>query len=163
MLHMDLCCGATTILPIINVQWALQQIQIYPAMSYTSPQREFNNPAVVGYMESHDEERTMYKNITFGNSSGSYNVRNLNTALAREEAAATVFFTVPGPKMIWQFGERGYDIPLTFRRIKCSKQTTTLGVYDWYLKEYIYIILTRAIIQLRLSNPAVFNNTSFHI
>jgi hypothetical protein len=34
--------------------------------------------------------------------------------LAREEAAATVFFTVPGPKMIWQFEERGYDVPLIF-------------------------------------------------
>jgi hypothetical protein len=28
---------------------------------YSSPARNFNNPALVGYSQSHDEERTMYK------------------------------------------------------------------------------------------------------
>ena len=72
----------------------------------------FSNPAAVTYMESHDEERLMYKNLAFGNSSGSYTVRDVNTALKRMEAAGAVFFTVPGPKMIWQFGELGYDISI---------------------------------------------------
>mgnify|MGYP003630955541 FL=1 len=72
----------------------------------------FDNPAAVTYMESHDEERLMYKNIAFGNSTTSYNTKDLNTALARMEAAGAVFFTIPGPKMIWQFGELGYDISI---------------------------------------------------
>ncbi len=71
--------------------------------------RGFSKPALVGYMESHDEERLMYKNIEHGNSSGNYNVKDLATGLDRVEMAAALFFTVPGPKMIWQFGERGYD------------------------------------------------------
>jgi len=75
-------------------------------------QRGWNNPNVVGYMESHDEERLMYKNLQFGNSSGSYNVKDLNTALARQELAGLFFFTIPGPKMIWQFGELGYDVSI---------------------------------------------------
>jgi hypothetical protein len=75
-------------------------------------QREWNNPNVVGYMESHDEERLMYKNLQFGNSSGSYNVKDLNTALSRQELAGLFFFTIPGPKMIWQFGELGYDVSI---------------------------------------------------
>ncbi|MBK8788471.1 MAG: fibronectin type III domain-containing protein [Chitinophagaceae bacterium] len=130
------------------------------AISYNSPQRGFNNPAVMGYMESHDEERNMYKNITFGNSAGSYNVRNLNTALARVEAAATVFFTVPGPKMIWQFGERGYDIPLTFGGSNVANKPPH---WEYMLvPERVHLYNTyKSIIQLRLSNPAVFNNTSF--
>jgi len=33
----------------------------------------------------------------------------LATALKRIEAASTIFYTVPGPKMLWQFGELGYD------------------------------------------------------
>tara|TARA_R110002020_G_scaffold86292_1_gene212636 strand:- start:796 stop:1683 length:888 start_codon:yes stop_codon:yes gene_type:complete len=66
-------------------------------------------PAAVGYMESHDEERLMYKNLEFGNSNSSYNIKNLDTALERMQAAGAFFFTVPGPKMIWQFGELGYD------------------------------------------------------
>lgn len=131
------------------------------AISYTSPQRAFNNPALVGYMQSHDEERTMYRNITFGNSSGAYNVRNLNTALAREEAAATVFFTVPGPKMIWQFEERGYDIPLNFGGSNVANKPPH---WEYMLvPERVRLYNTyKSIIQFRLSNPAVFNNTTFN-
>jgi hypothetical protein len=65
-------------------------------------------------MESHDEERIMYKNINFGNSSGSYNVRDTGTALKRAEMAAAFLLTIPGPKMIWQFGELGYDYPINY-------------------------------------------------
>ncbi|MFI8378248.1 alpha-amylase family glycosyl hydrolase [Leeuwenhoekiella sp. NPDC079379] len=72
-------------------------------------QKGFDNPAAVTYMESHDEERLMYKNLAFGNTSGSYTTKDLNTALNRMQAAGAVFFTIPGPKMIWQFGELGYD------------------------------------------------------
>jgi len=74
--------------------------------------RNFNSPNLVTYMESHDEERLMYKNLQFGNSNGSYNVKTLNTALTRQELAGLFFFTIPGPKMIWQFGELGYDISI---------------------------------------------------
>ena len=72
--------------------------------------RGWNAPRLISYMESHDEERMMYKNITFGNSNGSYNIKNLATALKRTEMAAVVFFSIPGPKMIWQFGELGYEV-----------------------------------------------------
>jgi 1,4-alpha-glucan branching enzyme len=74
--------------------------------------RNFNNPNLVTYMESHDEERLMYKNLQFGNSNGAYSVKTLNTALTRQELAGMFFFTIPGPKMIWQFGELGYDISI---------------------------------------------------
>ncbi|MFM7859463.1 MAG: T9SS type A sorting domain-containing protein, partial [Flammeovirgaceae bacterium] len=65
-----------------------------------------------GYMESHDEERVMFRSLQSGNSSGSYSVKNLNTALSRMKAAATLFYTIPGPKMLWQFGELGYDVSI---------------------------------------------------
>jgi hypothetical protein len=63
-------------------------------------------------MESHDEERMMFKNLQFGNSSGNYSVKNMATALKRQEMAAAFLFAVPGPKMIWQFGELGYDVSI---------------------------------------------------
>jgi 1,4-alpha-glucan branching enzyme len=66
-------------------------------------------PNLIGYMESHDEERLMYKNLQFGNVSGSYSVKVLSTALSRIEAANVLFYTIPGPKMLWQFGELGFD------------------------------------------------------
>ncbi|HVO75363.1 MAG TPA: alpha-amylase family glycosyl hydrolase [Ignavibacteriaceae bacterium] len=76
--------------------------------------RGWGSPNLISYMESHDEERLMYKNIQFGNSSGSYSTRNLGTALNRIKLAAAFFFTIPGPKMLWQFGELGYDVSIDF-------------------------------------------------
>ncbi len=86
----------------------------YPADSDFSwisyVKRGWTNPHAIGYMESHDEERQMYKNIKFGNNSNSaHNPRNLNIGVKRNAAAASMFLLVPGPKMIWQFGELGYD------------------------------------------------------
>ena len=63
---------------------------------------------VVTYMESHDEQWVMFKNRTYGNSAGDYNIRELPTALDRQKLAGAFFFTVPGPRMLWQFGELGY-------------------------------------------------------
>ena len=60
-------------------------------------------------MESHDEERMMYKNLQFGNAAGTYNTKDIYTALNRMEMCAAFFTMIPGPKMIWEFGEIGYD------------------------------------------------------
>lgn len=78
-------------------------------------------PHVVTYMESHDEERLMFKNITYGNSSGDYSTKDLPVALDRMKASASFFLTVPGPRMIWQFGELGYDVGIFFQCRTCNK------------------------------------------
>ena len=84
-------------------------------------ERNWTNSNLVGYMESHDEERMMYRNLTYGASSGTYDIKNLETALQRVKLAATFFFTVPGPKMIWQFEELGYDISIDDPCRTCEK------------------------------------------
>ncbi|NOZ34346.1 MAG: T9SS type A sorting domain-containing protein [Chlorobi bacterium] len=90
--------------------------------SWTSyQQRGWNKPNLVSYMESHDEERMMYRNENFGNASGSYNIKDEATALKRAELAGAFFFTIPGPKMIWQFEELGYDISLDDPCRVCEK------------------------------------------
>ncbi len=71
--------------------------------------RGWTKPHLITYMESHDEPWLMYKNLQFGRSSGSYNVKDLSTALNRIKLVAAFFLTLPGPKMLWQFGELGYD------------------------------------------------------
>ena len=71
--------------------------------------RSFNEPHLVSYMESHDEERVMFRVLNNGNSSGDYDTRDFETAIERAKMAATFFFPVPGPKLLWQFGEVGYD------------------------------------------------------
>jgi len=76
--------------------------------------RGFDSRRMVAYMESHDEERMQYKNEQFGNSASGYSVRNQGTGLDRVELASTFFYTMPGPKMLWQFGELGYDFPINY-------------------------------------------------
>ncbi len=69
----------------------------------------FTQPNLVPYMESHDEERIMYDLLQYGNGHNGYSTKNPATALERVAMAAVLFYTVPGPKMLWQFGELGYD------------------------------------------------------
>lgn len=68
----------------------------------------FSHRRLVGYMESHDEQWLMFKNLKYGNSAGDYDITELGTALNRQKLAGAFFFLLPGPKMIWQFGELGY-------------------------------------------------------
>ena len=127
---------------------------------YNSPQEAFTAPAEMGYMESHDEERLMYKNEQYGNSSGSYNVKTLATALERQAAAAAVFFTVPGPKMIWQFGERGYDTTINFGGNRTANKPPLWEYMQDANRLKLWNVYSK-LINLRLSNPAVFNNPTF--
>jgi 1,4-alpha-glucan branching enzyme len=76
--------------------------------------RSFTAPSAVDYMESHDEERLMYLILQLGNSSGNYNTKTLTTALDRVKLSATFLLLQPGPKMLWQFGELGYDVSIMF-------------------------------------------------
>jgi len=71
--------------------------------------QNFIGKRLIGYAESHDEERLMYRNLAYGASNGSYDVTDLNTALQRMPALGAVTLTIPGPKMIWHFGELGME------------------------------------------------------
>jgi glycosidase len=87
-----------------NSDWGWQ-------MSYQT--KGWNMPRAIGYMESHDEDRLMFENVTYGNSNNPpYDCKDTITALYRMQAASAMFTLVPGPKMIWQFGELGYDVSI---------------------------------------------------
>ena len=58
-------------------------------------------------MESHDEERLMYKNIPFGNSAAGYNIKDTTTALKRQEIERGLFIYDSWPQnvlAIWRIG-----------------------------------------------------------
>ncbi|NBR13159.1 MAG: T9SS C-terminal target domain-containing protein [Flavobacteriales bacterium] len=107
---------------------------IYSARTWTSPH-------LVTYMESHDEERMMYKNLTFGSATNpNHNTKNSFVALGRMQTAAVIFLTQPGPKMLWQFEELGYDISIDNPCRVCNKpilwnyynQSRRKQLYDVY-------------------------------
>jgi hypothetical protein len=72
----------------------------------------WNQHHLIGYMESHDEERLMYRNLRNGNQAAGYNTRDTLTALKRMGEAAAFWAMVPGPKMLWQFGELGFPFSI---------------------------------------------------
>ncbi len=128
--------------------------------------RGFTYPNNLTFMESHDEERLMYKALQYGNSTASYDVKDLNTSLQRSKGLATFFYTIPGPKMMWQFQELGYDYSLNYctdgtisEECRTSpkpvrwdyfyEDTARLGLYNVY----------RKLINFRHSNDIVRNGT----
>lgn len=118
--------------------------------------RGWNSPHLVTYMESHDEERLMYKNIQYGNSSGSYNTKDIPTALDRMELAANFFFPIPGPKMIWQFGELGYDVSIDFND-RTGIKPTHWEYFDNTDRNNLFHVY-KALIHLKKTYPA-FSST----
>ncbi|HRZ42839.1 MAG TPA: alpha-amylase family glycosyl hydrolase [Bacteroidales bacterium] len=77
-------------------------------------QRGWNVPAAIGYAESHDEERVVYKCLQYGAKTSFYNTSKPDTAMQRAQMVAAFLLTMPGPKMIWQFGELGYDYSIDY-------------------------------------------------
>lgn len=132
----------------------------FSSVSYRK--RGWNNPNLIGYMESHDEERLMYKNLQYGNSTSNYNIKDLNIALNRIKLAGAFFFTVPGPKMIWQFGELGYDYSINYPN-NCR---LCLKPFRWdYLNNIARVNLYKtfkALIFLK-KNYSAFNTSDFSI
>ena len=109
----------------------------------------------VGYMESHDEERIGYKAAEWGTDrvKADYTLR-----LKRAELAAAFFLLVPGPKMIWQFGEIGYDISLNYGGSNTAEKP--LKTSEYMANEYRKALYDTyaALIRFRNENPRFFDN-----
>jgi 1,4-alpha-glucan branching enzyme len=127
----------------------------------------WNQPHLVTYAESHDEERLMYKNVTFGNSSGTYNVKTEATAIARTEAIQPFLLLLPGPKMIWQFGElanatsifacTGGNVPQPYGNDQCKLASKPLlwSQTQEVARKQVYKVIG-ALNRLRAAKPNVF-------
>lgn len=89
----------------------------------------------IGYAESHDEERVVYKALT----EAGQTQNNLPKILQRLPAMGAVLFLVPGPKMLWHFGELGWDKSLwtctnntvSFNNPDCKLDTKPQPQWAW--------------------------------
>ena len=118
--------------------------------------RGWSDPHLVSYMESHDEERLMWQLLKS---------ENKNEAIERSKMAAAFFLPVPGPKMIWQFGEFGYDEELNNDRLGIKP---TRWEYLEELNRKKLFDLYKSLIHLRTEtnyiDPAYFDwNTSSYV
>ena len=133
-------------------------------ISYKS--KNWNDPHAVGYQESHDEERMMYECLKYGTTNNGYFIRDTSTALSRLEAANIMFYSVPGPKMLWQFGELGYAYCIDYCISSATCNNCRVGNkpirWDYFQRPDRHRLydVTRSMIQLK-TNYDVFRTTDF--
>lgn len=128
----------------------------------------------VNYMESHDEERLMVNLKNSGKTVPGYNIKDQKISLNRVKLGAAFFYTIPGPKMLWQFGELGYDKSINYCEdgsISGSCRTNpkplpwgpgSLGYYANADNQNVYKTIA-AINRLIATNKAVFKSGSVNL
>ena len=116
---------------------------------------DWNNfGTLVGYQESHDEERVAYLGQWEDNNGPEI---PFATRMERAKINAAFFLLSPGPKMIWQFGEIGYDISI--------EQGGRTDKKPWKTDEYMAVPERKALydtyamlIKFRKDNPRFFDS-----
>jgi len=101
-----------------------------------------SNSQFVAFFNSHDERRIAEHALTEGRNNGGYNVKDHLVMFERVKMAAAFAFLYPGPKMMWQFDELGYDIDINFNGRTGRKPLPwgigSLQYYEDSLRQYIY-------------------------
>jgi 1,4-alpha-glucan branching enzyme len=136
------------------------------ARTYYKNRTGYNNPSLISYIESHDKERIVYMDLQNGKTITGYNVKSLNTALKRQEALHATLLMIPGPKMIWQFGELGYDFSINTcedlsinNNCRLAKKPIRWDYYAVPERKSIYNAIAR-MNKLRALKPNVFNGAT---
>lgn len=135
--------------------------------------------SLVGYMESHDEERAAFKAWKWGNTKIIASNSTTNASISpltgntlylynrtkRLATNAAFFLTVPGPKMIWQFGELGYDISINHNStgsqydatggFRTDPKPVRWDYFDNADRKKLYQTYS-SILELRASEPELF-------
>jgi glycosidase len=131
-------------------------------------QRGWNDPHAIGYMESHDEERIALELKQGGNNLPNYPIKTLPISMQRMEMLNNLLFTVPGPKMLWQFGELGYDFSINYcsnGSINTLCRTDPKPIrWDYFSNPYRRHLYdaTAALLQLRRAHE-VFSTSDYQL
>jgi 1,4-alpha-glucan branching enzyme len=100
--------------------------------------RGWTYPNLVDYMENHDQERIMFEALSNGNGSGGYNIKDSLTALHHMQLAAVMMMGIPGPKMVWQFGELGYDYSIMFNGERTAPKPVRWDYFNQPERQALY-------------------------
>ncbi len=108
---------------------------------------------LVGFQESHDEQRTNYEG------QWDYNGNSIDFATRIERAKINAAFLLlsPGPKMIWQFGEIGYDISIEENGGRVNKKPCKTAEYMAVAERKALYDTYAMLIKFRKDNPRFFD------
>lgn len=112
----------------------------------------------VGYAESHDEERNMYKVKAYG--AGDLKTDSIER-ISRVPLKMAFSSLLPGPKMMWQFGELGYDYSIDALGGRMSSKPSAWGWLNLPHRAAASTA-TSKILTLRKKYPNAFTTGSFN-
>lgn len=140
-----------------NVNYAFSQA----AMGYSSGS-DFSGMVSsprqwVGYAESHDEERNFFKSKTYGDG----NLKTDSLARVARVPLNMAFATLlPGPKMIYEFEEMGYDYSIDSQGGRVNEKPSAWSWLDLVHRKAAYEASAK-IINLRKIFPLAFEQGTF--
>ncbi|MDR1722594.1 MAG: hypothetical protein LBR84_01490 [Tannerella sp.] len=106
---------------------------------------------LVTYGESHDEERVMYKAKTWGVGAIRDNSRN---RYFQASLGGAFLLCMPGPKLVWQFGELGYDVSIE-ENGRTGRKPVRWDYYDDADRRQMFDFYCR-LLELRAAFPRLF-------
>ncbi|MDD3490080.1 MAG: alpha-amylase family glycosyl hydrolase [Paludibacter sp.] len=113
----------------------------------------------VGFAESHDEERNFFKAKTYG-----LGTVKTDSVYRISRVPLNIAFTtlVPGPKMVWQFGELGYDYSIDALGGRTSEKPAAWSYLNLAHRKAAYDMSSK-IITLRKMYPTAFTQGNFSL
>lgn len=123
-----------------------------------SPGRDFMFANWMSYPESHDEERLAYELMQFGkgiNTETDATVK-LEKTIDRLKMAWAFNLLLPGTRMIWQFGELGYDYSINYNG-RTGEKPVRWDYYDDLKRRELYRLISK-VLYIR-NNYDVFSTT----
>ena len=122
----------------------------------------------VTFMESHDEERMAYKQEKYGHESVKGNLKNSMQNLSLN---AVCFLGMPGPKMIWQMGELGYNYNkwcneqgvdgTSDKQYETDRKPVRWNYYEVHERRALYDTYSK-MNKLRKDNPELFGKGAYY-
>lgn len=113
----------------------------------------------VGYAESHDEERNFFKAKTYGFGSVKTDSLYRVSRVPLNLAFATL---IPGPKMLWQFQEMGYDYSIESQGGRTNAKPSAWGWLNLAHRKSAYETVAK-IISIRKLFPTAFTEGNFDL
>ncbi len=127
-------------------------VNSYNDQGYISDNLTFGT--LVGFQESHDKERTNYLGKWEDNNGPEI---PFATRMERAKINAAFFLLAPGPKMIWQFGEIGYDYSIEHNGKMAKKPVVTDDYMAVPERKALYDTYSM-LLEFRRNNPRFFDS-----
>ncbi|PWJ35009.1 alpha-amylase family glycosyl hydrolase [Sediminitomix flava] len=117
---------------------------------------DFNFDNLISYMESHDEQRLAYHAHEYARDF----IKNDQTELMkRMKLAAAINMLIPGPRMVWQFGELGYDYDIDYNG-RTGRKPVKWEYYDDPVRRDLYDFYS-LVLNLRQNHDVFHNLTGY--